>query len=206
MIELLLQADRLLNMGMTDQADTIYRRVAEQDPQNAIAVVGLARCALAREDDHEAYRLAARALTIDPQNDMARRMEARLTEVLTLRGEAPGRPAAAATDPGAGTTTELRPLVTRETPATPATVTAAPATAAAATPTPHAPHGAGGTRGPVPRPSHRGAAASAVPSTPVAPTAPAAPRRTAPAASRPRSPLPSSAATTRSILGRLLGR
>ncbi len=91
MIELLLQADRLLTVDMVDQADAIYRKVAESDPNNAIAVVGMARCALAREQDHEAYRLAARALTIDPQNDMARRMEARMAEVLRTRGEIPGQ-------------------------------------------------------------------------------------------------------------------
>ena len=84
---MLLQADRLLTVDMVDQADAIYRRVAEQDPRNAIAVVGMARCALARGEDQEAYRLAARALDIDPENDMARRMTARMAEVLTYRGE-----------------------------------------------------------------------------------------------------------------------
>jgi hypothetical protein len=90
---------------MVDQADAIYRRVAEQDPRNAIAVVGMARCALARGEDQEAYRLAARALDIDPENDMARRMTARMAEVLTYRGE---------TLPTAATTTTAAP------PATPA--------------------------------------------------------------------------------------
>jgi tetratricopeptide (TPR) repeat protein len=98
-IEMLLQADRLLTVDMVDQADAIYRRVAEQDPRNAIAVVGMARCALARGEDQEAYRLAARALDIDPENDMARRMTARMAEVLTYRGEA--LPAAAAPVPAA---------------------------------------------------------------------------------------------------------
>src|SRR6188472_2955669 len=84
---MLLQADRLLTVDMVDQADAIYRRVAEQDPRNAIAVVGMARCALARGEDQEAYRLAARALDIDPENDMARRMTLRMAEVLTYRGE-----------------------------------------------------------------------------------------------------------------------
>jgi len=84
---MLLQADRLLTVDLVDQAEAIYRRVAEQDPRNAIAVVGLARCALARGEDHEAYRLAARALDIDPENDMARRMTARMAEVLTYRDE-----------------------------------------------------------------------------------------------------------------------
>jgi thioredoxin-like negative regulator of GroEL len=53
-IEMLLQADRLLTVDMVEQADAIYRRVAEQDPRNAIAVVGMARCALARGEDQEA--------------------------------------------------------------------------------------------------------------------------------------------------------
>jgi len=87
MIELLLQADRLLTVDMVDQAQATYQRVADQDPNNAIAVVGLARCALARGEDRDAYALAARALLIDPENDMARRMEARMAEVLTYRGE-----------------------------------------------------------------------------------------------------------------------
>jgi len=125
-IELLLQADRLLTVDLVDQADAIYRRVAEQDPRNAIAVVGMARCALARADDHEAYRLAARALEIDPRNEMARRMEARLREVLETRGETPGAvspetpvamaPAAPSSAPA------VAPPVTR-----PSTPTAAPA-------------------------------------------------------------------------------
>ena len=127
MIEMLLQADRLLTVDLVDQAQATYQRVADQDPRNAIAVVGLARCALAKGDDRGAYTLAARALAIDPENDMARRMEARMAEVLTYRGEtlpdtaprpvrardaAPGRqrqPVVAA--PAAGTLT-MRVLVT----------------------------------------------------------------------------------------------
>jgi len=86
-IEQLLQADRLLVVDQVQQARDMYARVAELDPGNAIAVVGLARCALADGDDHAAYGLAARALRIDPENDMARRMEARLAEILAERGE-----------------------------------------------------------------------------------------------------------------------
>ena len=66
-------------------------------------MVGLARCALADGNDREAHALAARALAIDPEDDMARRLEARLAEVLAARGEpvrAPGAPAATET-PGA---------------------------------------------------------------------------------------------------------
>ena len=72
MIEQLLQADRLLAVDQIDAAEAIYRRVSELDPMDAIAVVGLARVALARGDDRQAYALASRALEIDPANDMAR--------------------------------------------------------------------------------------------------------------------------------------
>ena len=84
MIEQLLQADRELNVDRVDRAEAIYRSVSTADPSNAIAVTGLARCALARGDDRGAHELASRALSIDPEDDMARRMEARLAEILTL--------------------------------------------------------------------------------------------------------------------------
>jgi tetratricopeptide (TPR) repeat protein len=93
MIELMLQADRLLNVDQLDAAEALYRRAAEQDPQNAIAVVGLARCEAERGNERPAYDLAVRALAIDPQNNMALRMEARLSEVLAARGQPVERPA-----------------------------------------------------------------------------------------------------------------
>jgi hypothetical protein len=92
-IELLLQADRLLNVDQLDQAEVLYRRAADQDPQNAIAVVGIARCEAERGHDAAAYEIAVRALAIDPHNNMALRMEARLSEVLAARGEPVERPA-----------------------------------------------------------------------------------------------------------------
>jgi hypothetical protein len=152
-IELLLQADRLLTVDLVDAADAIYRKVADADPRNAIAIVGMARCALARGDDHEAYRLAARALAIDPQNDMARRMEARLDEVLRTRGEVPGQgvvaaPAAvanpvAASTPGAVMTAEAQSDVGAQPGVQPGAVTPV-------SPTPVAvpPPSAGGSAGP----------------------------------------------------------
>jgi tetratricopeptide (TPR) repeat protein len=96
MIEVLLQAERLLLHGMVDQAEEIYRGAAERDPNNAIAVVGLARVALERGDDRLAYERARQALGIDPQNTAALRLEARLSEVLAARGETVGRPAGSA--------------------------------------------------------------------------------------------------------------
>lgn len=107
MIEQLLQADRLLQVDQIEKARSMYQSVFDLDPNNAIAVVGLARCALAEGDDALAYRLASQALEIDPENDMARRMEARLSEVMATRGEAPERPAAA----GTPAPHEMRPVV-----------------------------------------------------------------------------------------------
>ena len=112
MIEQILQADRYLQVDQVEKARDVYQRVVELDPGNAIAVVGLARCALADGDDRRAHELASRALEIDPENDMARRMEARLSEILATRGEPVERPQAAAT---AGAQ-EMRPVVTEAAP------------------------------------------------------------------------------------------
>ena len=92
MIEQILVADRHLQVDQVEKARDIYTRVVELDPGNAIAVVGLARCALAEGEDAQAYELAARALVIDPENEMARRMEARLSEIMATRGESVTRP------------------------------------------------------------------------------------------------------------------
>ncbi len=98
MIEALLQAERLLVHGMVDQAERIYAGALEQDPLNAIAVVGLARVALERDDDRLAFAHARRALEIDPQNAAALRLEARLSEVLGLRESGPTPPGAESTE------------------------------------------------------------------------------------------------------------
>jgi len=87
MIEILLQAERALSVGLVDQAERLYRQAAVADPRNSIAVVGLARVALERADEPEAWRQARRAITIDPENVAAQRLADRLEEVWAYRGE-----------------------------------------------------------------------------------------------------------------------
>lgn len=87
MIELLLQAERALAVGHLDQAERMYGQAVAADPRNSIAVVGLARVALERGDDVEAWRRANDALAIDPENVAAQRLAGRLEEVHAFRGE-----------------------------------------------------------------------------------------------------------------------
>lgn len=96
MIELLLEAERAMSLGRTDQAERLFRQAADADPRNSIAVVGLARVALEREDEVGALELARRALEIDADNPAAQRLADRLVEVMAYRGEAPGAPPAEA--------------------------------------------------------------------------------------------------------------
>jgi tetratricopeptide (TPR) repeat protein len=88
MIEVLLQAEHALSLGLLDRAETLYGQVAAADPRNAIAVVGLARVALERDRPDAALELARRALSIDPENVAAQRLAQRLEEVLAFGGRA----------------------------------------------------------------------------------------------------------------------
>ena len=88
MIELLLQAEGALSVGLLDRAEALYRQVASADPRNAIAIVGLSRVALERGRQHEALVLARQALAIDAENVAAKRMVQRLEEALAYHGEA----------------------------------------------------------------------------------------------------------------------
>lgn len=87
MIERLLEAERNLAMGLLDHAEALYRQVHAADPRNAIALVGLARVAVERGRDAEAFALASEALGVDPDNPAARTIVVRLREVLAARGE-----------------------------------------------------------------------------------------------------------------------
>jgi len=87
MIEILLQAERALGLGMLDQAERMYRQAADADLRNSIAVVGLARVALERGDEPAAWRFAQAALVIDGENVAAQRLAGRLEEVWAYRGE-----------------------------------------------------------------------------------------------------------------------
>jgi hypothetical protein len=89
-IERLLAAERLLEDGSPSAlvtAGRLYRFVAEADPRNAIARVGLARVAELRGDTALARLEAQRALSIDPDEVAAQRLLERLSD--EARSEAP---------------------------------------------------------------------------------------------------------------------
>ena len=78
MIERLLAAEGALARDELDHAQRLFGQVAEADPRNAIAVVGLARVLARRGDTDAARELLAHALEIDPEEAAAHRLLAEL--------------------------------------------------------------------------------------------------------------------------------
>jgi len=98
MIELMLEAERAMGIGLLDNAERLYTQVVAIDPKNSIAVTGLARVALERGDQRGAYTFARRALALDPDNPLASHLSQRMAEQMRNRGEAlPDEPAPSAT-------------------------------------------------------------------------------------------------------------
>jgi Flp pilus assembly protein TadD len=108
MIEMMLEAERAMGIGLIDNAERLYRQVVAIDPKNSIAVTGLARVALERGDQRGAYTFARRALALDADNPVAGHLAMRMAEQMRNRGEAlPDEPAVAGEpsadgQPGAG--------------------------------------------------------------------------------------------------------
>ena len=111
MIERLLAAEAALERGDLELAERLFRQVADTDPRNAIAAVGMGRVAAARDDAEGARRWFVRALEIDPDEAAARRLLAALEREVASMGAA----AAASDDeaPAIAGTTEPGPVETR---------------------------------------------------------------------------------------------
>lgn len=144
MIELLLQAERALGMGALDQAERLYWQAIDADSQNAIAIVGLAKVARTRGDDRTAIAFVRRALKVDAENAVARRLVAELEAAHpTDAAQATAAPKPAADVPPAATATPAetrKSAAAAEAPgATPAA--AVPETARAVEPDPAAKRG-----------------------------------------------------------------
>jgi Flp pilus assembly protein TadD len=101
-IERLLADESALARGELDAAERQFSLVAEADPRNAIAVVGLARITARRGDPDGAQLLVRRALEIDPDEAAAARLLGELDRPSAAREPAP-TPEAAAVPREAGT-------------------------------------------------------------------------------------------------------
>ncbi len=106
MIELMLEAERAMGIGLLDNAERLYTQVIAIDPKNSIAVTGLARVALERGDQRGAYTFARRALALDPDNPMASHLWQRMAEQMRNRGEALPDDPVAADEPAANVATD----------------------------------------------------------------------------------------------------
>ncbi len=126
MMEMMLEAERAMGIGLLDNAERLYTQIVAIDPKNSIAVTGLARVALERGDQRGAYTFARQAFALDPDNPMASHLWQRMAEQMRNRGETlpedpPGPveaasdtvPAAAEADPDESASTARPGLVDR---------------------------------------------------------------------------------------------
>lgn len=102
MIERLLAAEDALERDELDHAQRLFGQVAEADPRNAIAVVGLARVLARRGDTDAARELVAHALEIDPDEAAARRLLRELDRPAELETPAAGATPPMTSDVGPG--------------------------------------------------------------------------------------------------------
>ena len=113
MIERLLAADAAIERGDLDSAEKLFGQVADADPRNAIAAVGLGRVAAGRDDADGARTWFLRALEIDPDEAAARRLLTALErEMATPTGPTPA-PAVAPAAPNRLPAPRRRSLVDR---------------------------------------------------------------------------------------------
>jgi tetratricopeptide (TPR) repeat protein len=114
MIERLLAADAALERDDLATAAKLFAQVAEADPRNAIAAVGLGRVAAGRDDAAEARMWFLRALEIDPEEAAAKRLLAALDrELAALDRELAATAAATAAPPPAADMAAPRPAAKR---------------------------------------------------------------------------------------------
>ena len=92
MIERLLAADGALERDELDHAERLFEQVADADPRNAIALVGLARVAARRGNRGGARGHLERALEIDPDEAAARRLLDELDAAPAGAPRPPSRP------------------------------------------------------------------------------------------------------------------
>ena len=83
----LLAAQVLLQAGQTDQAETIFRRVYENEPARLAAAQGLARCLLRRGQAAAAYELLQGIIRQKPRDDELART---FVDAAEAAGEFPG--------------------------------------------------------------------------------------------------------------------
>jgi hypothetical protein len=125
MIELLLQAERALGMGLLDQAERLYWQAIDGDGQNAIAIVGLAKVARQRGDDRTAMAFGRQALALDGENAVAIRLVAEVATSMrapTVEGRAADPPTASGATDGTDAPTAAAPASAAPAEATPPTV------------------------------------------------------------------------------------